>query len=91
MAQVGCHRALYVAVLGAHLLEGHWTWETFKRAAVKLFRITLVNFRLAGWSAAVVGACTTVFWSLMGNFFMFMGWVMFVIQAGAIADLCRFI
>lgn len=30
-------------------------------------------------------------WSLMGTFFMFMGWVMFVIQAGAIADLCRFI
>jgi hypothetical protein len=80
--------ALYVAVLGGHLLQGYWTWETVSRTAVKMFRLTLADFRLAGWPALVLGACTTIFCSLMGALFMFVGWVMLVIQAGAIADLC---
>lgn len=79
---------LYFVVLVAHLLKGYWVSAMFCRTIAKLFRIWLAHVRSGTWPAAIVELWTMVVWSLLIAGAMFVGIVMFVIQFGAIGDLC---
>ncbi|KAL2194670.1 hypothetical protein P885DRAFT_62776 [Corynascus similis CBS 632.67] len=72
----------------AHLLKGYWVSAMFCRTIAKLFRIWLAHVRSGTWPAAIVELWTMVVWSLLIAGAMFVGIVMFVIQFGAIGDLC---